>query len=178
MKISLSIALAVLGLIIMCASARAQFEQNHHYVGATVGLSNVGSDVSFGADYEQCVTGKVGPGRFGVGASVRYWSFDDWYYGWAHAYSLNYFAINGTGSYHFAPSDTRWDPFIGLSLGYYVVDADGPWDEYGYGRSHGGSRLYLGLHAGARYFVTPSLALQARIGFDADVLSVGATWKF
>ena len=177
MKLAISIALVVVGIIVMCASARAQFEQDHHYIGASIGLSNIGSGVSLGADYEQCVSGKVGPGRFGVGAAVRYWTFDDWYHGWSGSYSLNYFAISGTGAYHFAPSDARWDPFIGLSLGYYIVDADGPWDGYGYAWAHG-SRLHVGLHAGARYFVTPGIALQARIGFDADVLSVGATWKF
>ena len=100
-------------------------------------------------------------------------------YGWPSAWSYNYTSISATGAFHFALGNRKWDPFILLSLGYHIVSFSEPsWYDSYYNYAYDRSRIFIGAQLGARYFLTPNVALQTRVGFGAGLLSLGLDWKF
>lgn len=156
---------AVLLWVTLSAVAAAQYEPGRKFAGPRLGLSGVGSAPAFGAQFEVAREDRVG-----VGAFVDYWSYD-YGVGFGSA-GVSYLALGATGSYHFEVEDTRWDPFVGLALGYFVVS----WDDSFAGAA--ASRLFLGGQGGVRYFFRESMAFVARAGFGASYLSIGLDFAF
>ncbi len=116
--------------------------------------------------------GPFGPGRLAIAGRLDYYSWSDGAY-----YSYSYIPIGVFCDYHFALSDPRWDLFGGLGLGYVVVDASysGPGDvpvDYGYG-----STVFLAAQFGARYFVSPNVAIRAEYGFGYMPLGLGVDFR-
>lgn len=156
-------------LAVVTPPAVAQFEADHHIAGVNVGLSGRGSTVAFGLDYEYAVTDEIG-----IGALLNMWKYDFSYPGFASGFSYSYTALAVTGSYHFRPDDTRWDPFAGIALGYYFLGVTTPPGTFpGLHRSRG----FVGAHAGVRYFIDPKVAAQARVGFGSYIFVVGIDVK-
>jgi hypothetical protein len=168
---AVAIALAVLALP---RSAAAQFGANTKFLGAHVGVSGVGSATAIGVSGELAYNERI---------SIGAWA-DTWSYGESvgtalgeYSWDIRYIAIAGTGSYHFPiKSSPKWDPFVGLALGYYVVSSEA--------RGFGGvtydgdaSRIFLGGFGGARYFFNPRLSGVARLGFGAAYLTLGVDMK-
>ena len=167
----LALTVVVFGFVFCSSLGNAQFEKGKNYLGPHLGISGIGSTFTIGGDYERGVTENVG-----VGALVDYWSYDFSYLAVSSGYSYKYITIGGTGSYHFMLDDKKWDPFVGLALGYYIVSIKTP--AGGVSTGLDASRLFLGGQGGVRYFFSPNLAGQARVGFGAYILAVGVDFKF
>jgi len=172
--------LATLVLALFAGRADAQFENRADYLGANVGLSGVGSAFTLGLDYEHGITniGDVGPGIIGIGGLLDYFSYSYGYNYIDFPYSgtLTYFDIGVSGMYHFVLDNRKWDPFLGLVLGYESVSWSAPGGApYASPYSSG---LLLGGSAGVRYFFNDHWAAQARLGFGFYTLAVGVDYKF
>lgn len=162
-------------LLILHGTGNAQFAKGKNYLGAHVGLSGIGSTLTFGADYERGITEKLGPGVIGVGATVDFWSYNFDYVFTKGDFSYRYVSIGLLGNYHYILTDKRWDPWAGLVLGYYVVSVSSPAGTF---TGFDGSRIYLGMQLGCRYALTDQFDLQARLGFGPYILAIGADFKF
>jgi hypothetical protein len=166
---------ALLGLTALIPSrASAQFVNGSLYLGPELGLGlGYGGGVVLGGMVESAITnpGTVGSGRLAIAGRIDFYSWSDGYY------SYSYIPIGIYCDYHFALDDTRWDPFVGLGLGYVIVSASysGPSDNnYNYGY---GSTVFLAAQAGVRYFVSPSVAIRAELGLGYLPLGVGVDFK-
>jgi hypothetical protein len=160
--VTLSVALA----LVLPASAQAQFGADKKFLGVHVGLSGVGSAAALGVNGEIAYNERIGIGAW----------FDTWGYGETFggtSWDVRYFAIAGTGAYHFPiESNPKIDPFLGLALGYFVVNTSV--NGVGIGEYGGdASRLFVGGFGGARYFFSDTLTGVARLGFGASYLTVG-----
>ncbi|HVO75125.1 MAG TPA: hypothetical protein VMT35_13940 [Ignavibacteriaceae bacterium] len=156
-------------LIIFMTSSYSQFTPNKNYIGPSIGLSFLGSTPQFGANYEYGMTWE-NFGTVGIGGVFRYWGYseDAFGYGWKYTDIL----IGAQGNYHFKVDNDKWDPWAGLVLAYDAgsVSWDGP-GGYNYATpTYGG--LFLGVHGGVRYWVAPTIAISAGIGYGS--LSYGA----
>ena len=177
-RILLIACVALCALMAMQYNAMAQFETGKLYVGPHIGLGSVGGAISFGGDAEYGVTkpGEVGPGRIGVGMTVDYWKWSsDSYLGsyWSHSY----IPIGFFGAYHFDLADRKLDPYVGLGLGYYIVNSS--WegaDGTEHTSSSYSSTTYWNVVAGLRYFISPGFAVQGRLGLGASWLSAGVNF--
>lgn len=155
------------------SEAQAQLKTKTSYLGPSIGLSFLGSTPQFGFNYEYTMKIKDldidMDGIIGIGGIFRYWSYEESWYGGGN-WSYTNILIGAQGNYHFK-STGKFDAWTGVVLAYDAgsVDWDGPSGSYNE-PSHGG--LWLGAHAGARYFFSPSLAISGRIGFGT--LSYGA----
>ncbi|MCX8010982.1 MAG: hypothetical protein N3A61_07510 [Ignavibacteria bacterium] len=153
-------------------TAYSQFQVEKHYIGPRLGLSFLGSTISFGADYEYGM--RMEFGNVGIGGIFRYWAYDE---GW-WSYTNILFGVQG--NYHFKLDNQILDPWAGLVLAYDV----GTWDYKGVKDywwrepSYGG--LWLGLVGGLRYWISPTMALVGRIGFGTlsyGALEIGVDFK-
>ena len=112
------------------------------------------------------------------GGIIDYWRWTsetdkDFGYSWTYTWV----PVNVFGAYHLELSDGKWDLFAGLGLGYLVVNgtlnapdgskkdlyADQPYNSY----------VFWNGMAGVRYFFSPNLAAQARLGWAVSVFSLG-----
>lgn len=173
-RMSWIMALLLGGALALPGQAAAQFGPDQKFLGAHVGMSGVGSAPALGVNGEIAYNKNIG-----IGAWVDTWSYGDSYrtvlgnYDW----NVRYVALAGTGSYHFPIKSTpKLDPFLGLALGYYVVNAstDGL---CGADYSGSASRMFLGGFGGARYFFKPNMSGVARAGFGDSFLTLGVDFK-
>ncbi len=172
-----TVILAALSVAIFAPKASAQFENQRNFAGVHIGLSGVGSALALGLDYERGVTnvGDVGPGIIGIGGLFDYYSYGSNY---NYGGQWTYVDIGVSGMYHFVLKDRKWDPFIGLVLGYEA--ASWTWDSgyHGYITSPTAGGFTLGASAGVRYFFSRNWAAQARIGFGFYILALGVDYSF
>jgi hypothetical protein len=160
-------------LFFISTSINAQFQEGKSYAGPAIGLSFLGSTVSFGANYEYGMTLADIPGPIGVGALVRYWSYGT-------VYTYTDIIIAAQGNYHFVLDSKKLDPYIGLILGYDINSwsYDGPYSDY-LNTTSGG--FIAGISIGARYWLSPKMAVNARFGTGSNLgstLDVGLDFKF
>ena len=168
------LAAAALAAALTPAGASAQWAPSSKFFGAHLGLSGVGSAPAIGLNGEFAYNDRIG-----IGAWLDTWSygeeigagtaFTDW--------DVRYIALAGTGAYHFAvASNPKWDPFLGLALGYYVVSTSVEGNnniEY----TGDANRIFLGGFGGTRYHFKENLSGVARVGFGASYLTVGVDMK-
>ncbi|MGO9481665.1 MAG: outer membrane beta-barrel protein [Candidatus Kryptoniota bacterium] len=169
--------LAAFVVACFASTASAQFENQMNYGGVHIGLSGVGSALTLGADYERGITkiGDVGPGIIGIGGLFDYYHWGENEYDFGGSWT--YIDIGVSGMYHFVLDNKKWDPFLGLVLGYEV--ATWSWNNGytgPYSPSAGG--FTLGGSAGVRYFLSDNWALQARVGFGFYIFALGVDYKF
>ncbi len=167
----------LLALLAMPLSAAGQaFGKSSRFLGAHIGMSGVGSAAAYGVNGEIPFNEHIG-----IGAWADTWSYGQSYGSTLGSYDWNvrYFALAGTGAYHFTvKSQPKVDPFLGAALGYYVVSTSVNGSGLGGGTYGGsGSRIFLGGFGGARYLFTPTIAGVARAGFGANYLTLGVDWK-
>jgi outer membrane protein W len=133
----------------------AQYTEGSKILGASVGLFNGG--VAPGLQFHYGLNKDI---DLGVGA--QYWSYGDDF----GSDSWNYTAISivGMANYHFRVDDGKFDPSIGLGIGYVILsdDYDGPYD-YDFTQSY----LYYAGQITARYWFTPKIAVFVRLGGGA-----------
>ncbi len=180
---SLRIILIVILLLFVTNTNMAQFEAGKHFAGPSIGLTFLGSTFQLGANYEYGMNVKeIGidaPGTLGIGGILRYWSYSEGYYSGNWSYTS--IVIGVQGNYHFKSGDGKFDPWTGLILAYHAgsVSWDGPdreswWAEPSYGG------MWLGAHVGARYWISPTMALSGRLGFGTlsyGALDIGVDFK-
>jgi len=156
-------------LFFMVGTISAQFQEGKHHAGPSIGLSFLGSTLSFGANYEYGMKIDDVPGLIGVGGIFRYWSFGDAFS--SSDYTISYMIFGAQGNYHFKVGNGKIDPYIGLTLGYQSIS--GGWLGYGAGG------IYFGFQGGARYWFSPNMAAHARFGAGAgSSLDLGIDFKF
>ncbi len=160
----------------LASTANAQFENQKNYGGVHIGLSGVGSALTLGLDYERGITnpGEVGPGIIGIGGLFDYYHYSEDFAGYGGGWTYIDFGVSGM--YHFVLDNKKWDPFLGLVLGYEV--ATWSWNGASYYSSPTAGGFTLGGSAGIRYFLNDNWALQARVGFGFYILAVGVDYKF
>lgn len=165
-------------VLILCLPfvAQSQFQAGKSHAGPAVGLSFLGSTFQFGANYEYGM--KTDFGTVGVGGLFRYWSYGEEYLSgeWKYTDIL----VGAQGNYHFKLENVKIDPWAGLVLAYDAgsVKWGGQFATFDK-PTHGG--LFLGAHAGARYFFSPTMALSGRFGLGTlsyGSLDIGLDWKF
>lgn len=170
--------LVLMVLFFSISNINAQFEAGKSYAGPAVGLSFLGSTLAFGASYEYGMSvdeiGVDAPGVLGIGGIVRYWSYDEGFF------SYSDLLIAAQGNYHFVLENNKIDPYLGLVIGYDVgsFDWDGPFGSI-YDDSYGG--FVFGAQAGVRYWFSPTMAVNARLGTGSNsgsTLDVGVDFKF
>jgi hypothetical protein len=142
-------------------------------IGPTIGLGGIGdASFAFGARFEKGLNqiASLGSGTPGIMVSFEYYSWD------AGFYSFSYIPIGATFNYHFKLTDTKLDPFVGLGLGFEIVDCsyDGP---FGFDCGGYDSGIYFIGRAGLRYFLAEKLALYADVGAGAATLNVGVMFR-
>ncbi len=175
-RIGAFLAVALFSLSTMVASnANAQFTNGSIYLGPELGIGlGYGGGIVLGGMIEAPITnpGTVGSGRLAIAGRLDYYSWSVGQY-----YSYSFIPIGVYCDYHFALDDTRWDPFVGIGLGYVIVSASysGPnQDVFNYGYA---SNVFLAAQVGVRYFVNPNLAIRAEFGLNYLPLGVGVDFK-
>ena len=168
----------ILVLLLAYSNTNAQYTANYNYLGPSIGFSFLGSTPQFGANYEHSMDIQ-NFGTVGIGGIFRYWHYSDSYLqgSWKYTNIL----IGAQGNYHFKLENDKLDPWAGVTLAYNggSVSWDGP-SGYNYASpTYGG--LFLGLAGGMRYWVSPTLAVSARLGYGSlsyGGLDLGVDFKF
>ena len=176
-------AMALLLTMPYVASSQTYFEAGKSYVGPSIGLSFLGSTPEFGANYEYGM--KMDFGMVGIGGIFRYWGYSE-DFGWGK-YKYTNILIGAQGNYHLKmDSGSKLDPWVGIILAYDAASSS--WTDnglYGYGSyfqptaTSGG--LVLNAHGGARYWVSPTMAITASLGYGSlsyGALDIGVDFKF
>lgn len=185
MKSSILVLVVALFLAIpFVASGQDQyFEAGKSYLGPSIGLSFLGSAAQFGVNYEYGM--KMDFGMVGIGGVFRYWGYSDNVSVGTWKYSN--ILIGAQGNYHFKMDPgSKIDPWVGLVLGYDASSSSWTWAS-GYGNYFGiepsstSGGLVLNAQGGARYWISPTMAIRASIGYGSlsyGALDVGVDWKF
>jgi len=140
-------------------------------IGPTVGLGGLGgASLAIGGRFERGIKTlpDLGNGVLGIGVSA------DWYhysqnFAVGPDFDFTYIPIAATANYHINLENKKFDPFLGLGLGYQIVTTS-------YGGSYD-SGIYVVGRLGMRYFMAPKMALYADVGAGAATLNVGVVFK-
>ena len=166
-------------LLFVTTMSYAQLTPGKHYLGPSIGLGFINSSPTFGVNYEYALDK-----NFGLGGIVRYQSYsEDFNYGFGYSGSWNYtyMFLGAQVNYHFEDliKDTKWDPFIGLVLGYNSssVSSKGTIGDHSVSANSG---LFFSGHATMRYWLNPDLGIQARLGFGnvETSIEIGVDFRF
>lgn len=165
---------AIAGIVIMAQPSAAQLAPGHTDIGPTIGLGGIGSaSLALGGRFEHVIKAlpELGDGTLGIEVSA------DWYH-WdcgaaGYTCSVNYIPFGATANYHIKLETQKFDPFLGLGLGYEVVNCSFE----GISTCGYSSAVYFIGRAGARYFFQPAMALYGDLGAGAATLNVGLMFK-
>lgn len=169
--------LIVILFLLIIKNANAQYEIEKHYIGPSIGLSFLGSTAQLGLNYEYAFEIKDF-GTVGAGGVFRYWGYKETFFGGSWSYTN--ILIGGQFNYHFIIENKKFDPWLGAVLAYDAgsVELKSSNNVFYAKPSHGG--LWLGFQGGARYWITPTIALTGRVGFGTlsyGALELGVDWK-
>jgi hypothetical protein len=173
-------AILVLGLIAFgTVDTNAQFKgQSTLGVGAGYGgggLTGTGALPLFAEYNFYNINEKIQVGAFAAFVST---SEDFGFATFSGKWTYTNIIVAAQGNYHFSPGE-QFDPFIGLSLGYNVASASFEWTGSTSlpdpAAATVGGFFYSG-QAGFNYWMSPGLALQARVGYFPYV-SVGVLFN-
>lgn len=133
----------------------AQYTEGSKILGASVGLFNGG--IAPGLQFHYGLNKDID-----LGVAAQYWSYGDDIYGDSWDYTA--ISIVGMANYHFKVGDGKFDPSIGVGIGYVVLNSsyDGPYDNL-----LDASYFYYAGQATARYWFTPKIAAFVRVGGGA-----------
>jgi hypothetical protein len=167
--------LGVVGMLTLLSTpGHAQFQKGDNLLNVGFGLNSYYSGgIPFGVAYEYGVSSLVS-----VGGSLDYLSY---HYG-GPGYNANFSALYLAGrvSYHFNQlfniNDRKWDVYGGGSLGYRSFS----WgDNTVYSNGYYNSGLYLGVHAGARYYFASKAAGFGEVGaLGSSNIKIGVSFRF
>jgi len=162
---------------LLSTTTDAQYEAENNYFGPSIGFAFLGSTPDFGISYERGLN-LQNFGLVGIGGIFRYWGYSENFFDgqWKYTNIL----IGAQGNYHFVLSNSKFDPYVGLVLAYDAgsVSWSGPGGNY-VTPSYGG--LWLAAQGGARYWISPTIAITGRIGLGTlgySGLDFGVDFKF
>lgn len=141
-------------------------------IGPNVGIGSIGAaSASFGGrfEYGAAALPSMGNGVLGIGVAVDVYSYSDAAFS---GVTYRYIPIGVTANYHFRFDDKRYDPFIGLGLGYSVASVSGN----GVNAS-ASSGIYGIARLGFRYFFSPRAAVQADVGGGSSALNFAVMFR-
>lgn len=176
LKISIIATMLLVATASLSASGSA-FRKGSLMVGPAAGLSSgIGSSgVVLIGNLEYAITDHIG-----LGVSAGYWSYsEDTSAGTVQVkYKYTVLPIAATGAYHFHIS-SNWDLGAGVALGYYVVSSSVESNVSGVSyTASGSSGLAIGIFGLARYYVSDSIGLRAKLGYGISLVEVGVDFRF
>lgn len=148
------------------ATDSAQFQTGSSILGPHIGISNVARATVLGAKFEQAIA-DLGAGTVGVSAKLDYYSWNSGPLG-VQSY---YFAVIAA-QYHLRLEENL-DPFAGIGAGYLYER--NTWSDPSTGLNYytpDGSGFKFLLTLGARYYLSPSIAVRLEFG-SSLVYAVG-----
>lgn len=156
--------------ILLVAQSNSQLAKQTSYLGPSIGFYFYGSTPIFGLNYEYTLQDGFGDGILGIGGLFRYWSWstdEGVWFGekWGWTYTDIMFGVQA--NYHFKLTNSKIDPWLGLSLAYDAasVKYKGPAGFNYTSPTWGG--MFFGANAGIRYWFTPKLAGALRFGLGS-----------
>lgn len=159
----------------------AQFAKGDKLLNVGIGLGVYGrGGLPIGGSFEYGVTDKI---SVGVQADYYSWKYNYGFSGTNYGYKYTFLPIAVRGSYHVNDllklGNDKVDLYAGLALGYYISSFTYDGVNYGGTYSDGyGSRAFIGLHLGGRYYFKPNIAGFAELGAGVSALKLGVTFKF
>ncbi|MBI1767999.1 MAG: hypothetical protein HYR67_06470 [Bacteroidetes bacterium] len=167
--------LVIFGLLsLLSTTGFAQFKKGDNLLNIGFGLNSYYSGgIPFSAAYEYGVSNLVS-----VGGGLDYLSY---HYGVpGNNYRFTALYLGFKASYHFNQAfninDKKWDIYGGGTLGYRSFT----WgDNYVYSTGYYNSGLFLGIHAGARYYFAPKTGGFLEVGaLGSSNIRLGVTFRF
>ena len=153
-------------IIILPSVSDAQFIDGTSILGAHIGVSNVAKATVLGVKFETVIT-NAGSGVIGFGAIADYYSYNAGDFG-----TQTYIFINASALYHLKLDDGSFDPFFGIGAGYLIEkNTYPPTGGIAYYNTDG-SGFKAVISIGARYFLSPTVALRLEFG-SSLVYAVG-----
>jgi outer membrane protein W len=144
----------------------AQFTSSSSVLGVHIGVSNVARATVLGAKFEDGIA-QAGPGVFGGSAKVDYYTWN------AGGIIQTYFFVTASANYHITLGDSpAFDPFVGLGIGYLYETNKYPSSSSISTYDNAGSGFTVVASLGARYYLSPSVALRLEFG-TSQVYAVG-----
>ncbi|MBS1559901.1 MAG: hypothetical protein JST69_14370 [Bacteroidetes bacterium] len=162
---------SVLSVMAFSNHVFAQYKQGDKLLNLGVGLNSYFSTgLPLSASFEYGFTPEIS-----AGGIIDYISSD------ISGISYTSMFFGARGSYHFNKllniNDKSWDIYGGASLGFRTVS----WSSSNGSTVPGGSYasgLFLGIHAGARYYFTPRVGAFAELGaLGSSNARLGVTFK-
>ncbi len=178
------VAVACLATISQPAAAQARggvgsFHPGYSDIGPIIGLGGInGASIAIGGRFEHGIQSlpSMANGTLGFQLGLDYWSWSrivEGPPGVFYTWRITYLPIGATFNYHFKLDEPKLDPFVGLGLGYDIVNCSGGVS----GACGYDSGLYLIARGGIRYFMNPGMALYGDVGAGAAALNVGLMFK-
>ena len=143
------------------------FNVGHMDIGPTVGLGGIGgASFAIGGRFERGIRAlpEMGDGVLGIGISADWYNYNDNFVG--TDFDFTYIPVAATANYHIKiENNEKIDPFVGLGLGYLIVDTP-------YTGSYSSGIYFVG-RVGARYRATPKVSFYGDAGAGAATLNFG-----
>lgn len=174
----------LLGVLVLVATfystahAQLKFKKLEGLLNLGLGVNSYyNGGIPISATYEMGVTPEIT-----VGGGIDYLSHN-YNYNYNRYASFTAIYIGARGSYHFNElfkiKDDRFDVYAGVSLGYRSFSwKDNSYYYYG-ANSNYGSGIYLGVHAGGRYYFSKRAGAFLELGaLGSTNARVGVTLRF
>jgi len=191
MKKSILFSIAIVTIsVFSAASVKAQaFAVGTNVISAGIGLGSSIANYTYGTQspgfnvqYDRGFW-EAGPGVISLGAYVGVKDYKYGYVenGYAYSEKWNYTVVGVRGAWHFTGLDIdNLDLYGGLMLADYALSYSYSDNQGNSGGSIGnyGSTIGLSVFAGAKYYFAGNLGAFGELGFGANVLSLGLSYKF
>ncbi|WP_347159328.1 hypothetical protein [Pontibacter chitinilyticus] len=154
--------------------SQAQTTAKPKYLNAGIGIgAYTAGGLPVGASLEVGLKNNISVGGFADYARYGYKAYG---YSWHY----NFLYIGARGSYHLTElldSNSKWDPYAGLSLGMRTAWYSDNQSDTDYESPYAGG-VFLGIHAGSRYMFSEKMGAFAELGYGVSALKLGVTAKF
>jgi hypothetical protein len=185
----LSIALVVISFFTAVRVQAQAFQVGTNVISAGIGLGSSIANFTYGTQspgfnvqYDRGVW-EAGPGVISLGGyiGIKDYKYGYIYNGDAVSYKWNYTVVGVRGAWHFTGLDIEnLDLYGGVMLGYYALStsySDSQGNSVG-SLGNYGNTVGLSVFAGAKYYFAGNLGAFGELGFGANILSLGLSYKF
>jgi len=157
------------------------FKPGYTDIGFAVGLGNTGNAAAaVGGRFEHAIKTlpDMANGTLGIEVSLDYYAYSGAFPFGGFSWSVTALPIGVTANYHFKLDDPKFDPFMGAGLGYEIVTCrfSGPSTISTGGCGQVSQVAFIG-RVGARYFMSPKMALYGDVGTGPTTLNIGLMFK-
>jgi hypothetical protein len=200
MKKSILFSIAIVTIsVFSAASVKAQskgmtqssdaFGVGTNVISAGIGLGSTIADYTYGTQspgfnvtYDRGFW-EAGPGVISLGgyAGIKDYKYGYVSNGYAYSEKWDYTVVGVRAAWHFTGLDIdNLDLYGGLMLAYYALSYSYSDNQGNSGGSLGnyGNTVGVSVFAGARYYFAGNLGAFGELGFGANVLSLGVSYKF